>query len=318
LEKIISPAADFLTFQIFKGEQFSIAVDRDTIKNYFLDSPELAKKRVMQALWETVQSYIFEEGVSADFHNNICLNRIYKFNKFPEIRMEDRTGISDLLSSSDLVGYYNANVGKVKILRKSKDITHHYAETSVLEKLYLTRSAFIIFRNLMGGKSILDDIKPLSESDYTLIFSELWRATKTLLESVPDDDGFMFKLILNRINRFLLQPELKNACRADLGDFCSLRNFEDVKRYHSANKKPPIASIEGKMPGELFAEIKNCYGSLKRGGLNKEEAAQIEGKLKSKIKSVLDYYSGTIRIFSEEIYKILEEECNEESATTDR
>jgi hypothetical protein len=308
LEKFIFPAADETTRQILEGRPLLPAIDEDTRKNYFLDSPELFKKRVMQAVWENVQALIFESGVSKEPQNNLILNYIYLFTIFSIIRKEDQTGLSDLLSTADLVNYYNENVGKVKGLIKPGKFLSSEEASSTSQEVYLFRVPLIIIRNLVRDKSILNDLESLSDSDSLRVFENVWFVTIALLDNIHDDDEFMFKLVLNRINRFMDQPELRDACPADIRDFCAIKNLEDVKQYHSSKKLPNINKAR---PFEPFVAIKNCYWILKEGGLSEEEDVQIKEKLNSKIKPFLDYYYGSIRIFSEEIYEILEEDFNE-------
>jgi hypothetical protein len=63
--------------------------------------------------------------------------------------------------------------------------------------------------------------------------------------------------------KHLDQPELRDACPAEVGDFCAIKNL-DVKRYHSENKNPRISQLRVN-PSEFFVAIEKCK-ALKKGG----------------------------------------------------
>lgn len=300
-------ASDVLVTQIFKGEELKKISLTEKLEKYFVGSQKKTAKRILQALWETIQTILIQSTKDTkNLRIRLCLNRIQRFNNYPAIKGANKLGIPN--TANGLVKYYDENVGKVKPRRKSwiPIIPEEYA----LTYQQLTLSPVIL--NVVKGQPLLAGIRPLNESDASCIFRGAWEATRRLLQNIPGDDEFMSRLVINRIIKFNAHPELVNACPSNLAYLYALESVEAVKQYHSANKKPPtphLAGERGPPNSETFDAIKNYFAELKKNALSEETVNQLKENLKSKIESVVNYYSDLdIEIFPEEIEAVLEED----------
>ena len=79
--------------------------------------------------------------------------------------------------------------------------------------------ASIVILNVAKAQPLLADSHwHCPDSDVLCSFERVWEDTRRLLQNIPDDDEFMFRLVINRIVKFKKYPELVKACPSKLAN----------------------------------------------------------------------------------------------------